>query len=205
MALEKNQIESVKDIFKSMKRDVEILFFTSDDCEYCSVEKELLNDLAGIGRLKLTELDLKSAEAKKHGIDKAPTILFRDNPRVRFSGLPSGHEFRTFLDTIVMISEGKTGLMDNVKEMLKGIKKPVDLKVFITPMCPYCPIAVATAHQFAMENPHVTSTMYESMEFPKLSEKYGVMTVPKIVINDTVSFEGGVPPHVFAKKVLDTM
>lgn len=203
--LEEKQKEAIKDILKDVTKEVEVLFFTAEDCKYCPAEKELLEELASVSKLTFTEKDLKSEEAKKHDVLKAPTILFKDNPRVRFTGIPSGHEFRTLLDTIVRISTGKTDMNDEVKKMLGGIKKPVELKIFVTPMCPYCAPAVATAHQFAMENEHVTSTMFEAMEFPELAEKYAVMSVPKIVINEKFSFEGAVPPHIFAKKILDAL
>lgn len=203
--LEEKQKGAVRDILKDIKKDVEILFFVAEGCEYCSAERGLLKDLASVSKLKVDELGMDSPEAKKHGILKAPTLLFKSNPRIRFTGLPSGHEFRTLLDTLVMMDAGKTQLKDDVKELLRGIKKPVDLKIFVTPMCPYCPPAVATAHQFAMENKNVTSTMFEAMEFPDLAQKYGVMSVPKVLINEKFSFEGAVPPHIFAKKILSAL
>jgi glutaredoxin len=36
------------------------------------------------------------------------------------------------------------------------------------PTCPYCPKAVRTAHQFAMENPHIVADMVEATEFAEL-------------------------------------
>ncbi len=41
--------------------------------------------------------------------------------------------------------------------------------------------------------------MIEAEEFPELANKYEVMAVPKIVINDKVSFEGAYPPAYFLK------
>jgi glutaredoxin-like protein len=202
--LEEKQKETVKELLKDVK-SVGVLFFTSKDCKYCEAERELLQDIASTGKLSVKELDLESAEAKKHGIEKAPALLFEDNPRVRFMGLPSGHEFRTFIDTVIHMGTGKTDINDEAKEILGKVKKPVDLKIFVTPMCPYCAPAVATAHQFAMENEHVTSSMFEAMEFPQLAQKYGVMSVPKIVINEKTSFEGAVPPQIFAKKILESL
>jgi hypothetical protein len=44
--------------------------------------------------------------------------------------------------------------------------------------------------------------MVEATEFPELAERYGVFAVPKVVINDAVSFEGALPEHLFALYVL---
>ena len=45
----------------------------------------------------------------------------------------------------------------------------------------------------AVENEHVTADVIEAMEFPDLSQRYGVRGVPKIVINETTEFVGALP------------
>jgi len=39
-------------------------------------------------------------------------------------------------------------------------------------------------------------------EFPILADHYQVMAVPKVVINETTSFEGAVPEEVFLDRIL---
>jgi glutaredoxin len=55
--------------------------------------------------------------------------------------------------------------------------------VFVTPTCPYCPQAVVLAHRMALESPMVQAEMVEAMEFPELSDRYGVSGVPHTTIN----------------------
>ena len=57
------------------------------------------------------------------------------------------------------------------------------------------------AHQLAMENPLILADVIEANEFPELSERYGVRSVPKTVINDRVQFLGSLPEA----KVLDAL
>jgi thiol-disulfide isomerase/thioredoxin len=66
---------------------------------------------------------------------------------------------------------------------LAELSEPVLLQVFVTPTCPYCPQAVITAHQMAMESPYVEAEMVEATEFPELSNQYQIMGVPDMVIN----------------------
>ncbi|MEM0149404.1 MAG: thioredoxin family protein, partial [Candidatus Micrarchaeaceae archaeon] len=101
------------------------------------------------------------------------------------------------------ISAGKSRLSESTKTRLKSIDKPVDIKVFVTPTCPYCPKAVRMAHQFAMENKNIKASMIEATEFEEMSNAYGVMAVPKIVINDKASFEGALPEEAFLQQVMD--
>lgn len=48
----------------------------------------------------------------------------------------------------------------------------------------------------------IRSTAIEATEFPDLARAYRVMGVPKIVINERVSFEGAVPEPDFLQAVL---
>ena len=55
------------------------------------------------------------------------------------------------------------------------------------------------AHQLAMENPRIVADVVEANEFPELSERYRVMSVPKTVINGRVELVGAQPePKVLA-------
>jgi predicted DsbA family dithiol-disulfide isomerase len=49
------------------------------------------------------------------------------------------------------------------------------------------------AHQLAMENPRIVADVIEANEFQDLSERYGVRSVPKTVINDRIEFVGSLP------------
>jgi predicted DsbA family dithiol-disulfide isomerase len=52
---------------------------------------------------------------------------------------------------------------------------------------------------------HVRSECVEATEFPELSQRYQVMAVPKIVINDRVEFEGAIPESDFVNAVLQAV
>ncbi|HDN01736.1 MAG TPA: glutaredoxin, partial [Candidatus Bathyarchaeota archaeon] len=61
------------------------------------------------------------------------------------------------------------------------------------------------AHKFAILNRNILGDMIEAIEFPDLSQKYMVMAVPKIVINEKVTFEGAVPEMFFAQKIIEAI
>ena len=61
------------------------------------------------------------------------------------------------------------------------------------------------AQHMAVASDKVTATAIEATEFPDLSRTYRVMAVPKIVINDTVEFEGALPEPQFLDKVLQAV
>jgi hypothetical protein len=61
---------------------------------------------------------------------------------------------------------------------------------------------VRLAQHIAVASPRVRAECIEATEFPELSQRYRVMAVPKIVINETVQFEGAVPEQHFVDAVL---
>ena len=58
------------------------------------------------------------------------------------------------------------------------------------------------AQHMAIASPRVRAECIEANEFPELSQRYQVMAVPKIVINDCVGFEGALPERDFLGAVL---
>ena len=54
----------------------------------------------------------------------------------------------------------------------------------------------------AIKNPHVKADVVEASEFPQLVDKYHVMGVPKVVIDDKVEFEGALPEDRYLEQVL---
>lgn len=49
----------------------------------------------------------------------------------------------------------------------------------------------------AIESERVTADVIEATEFPDLSRRFMVSSVPKIVINDSVEFVGALPEAQF--------
>ncbi len=61
------------------------------------------------------------------------------------------------------------------------------------------------AQHMAVASTRVTAECIEATQFPELSERYRVMAVPKIVINDRVEFEGALPEAQFLSAVLQAV
>jgi glutaredoxin-like protein len=103
------------------------------------------------------------------------------------------------VEAIVSVSKGTTDLSQKTKDVLKDINKPVHIQVFVTLTCPHCPAAAAIAHKLAVENPNIRADVIDSSEFPQLAQKYSVIGVPKIVLNEKVEFMGAFNEDLFAE------
>ncbi len=214
MVLSDKDKEGVKKILEPVTREVKILFFKDDSprCQYCDVIEELLADIHSVNENVVYEvLDANGDEGKRYGIDGGPVLLFEEKPNIRYRGIPSGHEFPAFLDDIVSIAKGAVELNANAAKKIAKIQEPLHLLIFVTPTCPYCPLAVRAAHHFAFVNDKILAEMVEAIEWSALADQYRVSAVPKIVVLDPESgkelleWEGAVPEDAFADYLLHAL
>ena len=213
--------EFLKDKFgQELQNPVTILAFTKMaqgidqpgiECEFCKETEDLINEVAELSdkiKVESREYSPDDQMAKDLGIDKIPALVVTSdsNKGVRYFGIPGGFEFSSLVEDIVDVSRNATDLSQEAKDMVKGIDKDVHIQVFVTPTCPYCPVAVRTAHQMAIENPgRITADAVEAAEFPHLVSKYDINAVPTVVINDRVQFQGALPEEDFADQIMQAL
>lgn len=206
--LKEKDKEFIKKEFLRLRSDVTLIVFTQElECEYCRETRELVEEISALSdkiKPEVYDFAVDKEKIEEYGIDKIPAIVVKGvrDYGIRFYGIPAGYEFTTLIEDIIDVSNGESGLLNQTKEKISTIDKPVHIQVFVTPTCPYCPTAVRTAHKMAIENPLIRADMIEVIEFPHLAHKYGVMGVPKVVINDKISFEGALPEPHFLQHVL---
>ncbi|MEM1684522.1 MAG: thioredoxin family protein [Nanopusillaceae archaeon] len=219
--LSESDKEALKKIFEESlknKVDIEVYLDFENNKEASEIAKELFSEIgklsdkividfvdsnSDIGKTKLEERNLI---LDKQGNRKGPIVLFKDYPNIIFYGLPAGEEFPVFLEDLIHISNGEIHLSEDVKETIEKINKNIDIFVFVTPTCPYCPIASHGAHMFSMVNKNIRGIVIEATEYFELSGEFNVYAVPKIAIlsNGQIldSWEGALPEREFAKKIL---
>jgi glutaredoxin-like protein len=200
--------ETLREEFGKLTGDVKVSLFTQEfECEFCEVTSEILNEVADLSdkiSLSIYDFQKNKEEVEKYRIDKIPAIAVEGEKDfgIRFFGVPSGYEFSSFVDSIMLASKGDTGLSDKTIEQIGKIDKPIHIQVFVTQTCPYCPKAVVIAHMLAVASDHITADMVGSVEFPHLANKYNIFGVPKTVVNENHSFEGVLPEPIFVAEVL---
>ena len=104
-----------------------------------------------------------------------------------FHGVPGGHEFTSFVLGLYNAAGPGQSLDDDVRQRVRALKK-TDIKVLVSLSCTMCPELVTAAQRIAAENPEVTAEIYDLNHFPAIRDRYNVMSVPCLVVGDTVSF-----------------
>jgi glutaredoxin-like protein len=200
-----------KEMLGELDKKVKLVTFTQEiECMYCHENVELMKDIAGLNNKVSVEVHdfLKSKDiVERYGIDKIPAVavVTENDYGVRFFGVPSGYEFVSLLEAVKLVSTGDHGLSQSTVDSISKLDKPVHIQVYVTPTCPYCPRSVVLAHRLAYVSEHITGDMVEAIEFPHLANKYGVMGVPRSVINESTYIEGAVPESAYVKQMLTAL
>jgi glutaredoxin-like protein len=209
--------QQVKQIFDNeVKNPVKVILFTRTiNCETCPYAEQLLKEISEVAPDKFSLEIVSTAtpegeeKAKQYGLDpnRVPAIVILDkdgNDRgIHYIGLPAGLEFSTFINGVILASLDELQMDEKTKELINQINQPLDVRVFVTTSCGYCPQAAITAYQFAVASPNVVANVYDAQENPDLAQKYQVVGVPKIVITKqgsdepVVEFVGAQPPEYF--------
>ena len=207
----------VREALAELDAPVKLVVFTQGEggaleCAMCAETRGLIEEVAALSAkisVEIRDFVADSEVAETYGIDKIPAVAVvreGDAPAdygVRLYGIPSGYEFGTLIEDIRMVSSGDPALSDATLAELAKLTSPVNIQVFVTPTCPYCPRAVLLAHRLAMASELVTASMVEATEFPQLSNRYQVYGVPRTVINDVIHVEGAVPESMLITKLMN--
>ena len=126
-------------------------------------------------------------------VDGEPTGL-------AFHGVPSGHEFNSFVLGLYNAAGPGQPLGDDLIERAKSIASPLNIMILVSLTCTMCPETVLASQRLASLNPAVRAEAYDVAHFPELRDHYGAMSVPCIVIN-----RGGEQTVEFGKKSIPQM
>jgi alkyl hydroperoxide reductase subunit AhpF len=136
-------VGQLKEAFQDLKEPVRlaVAFQALQDPESEEV-KRLLEELAAIDpRLSVEPVNfvLDTDRVSSLGFTRTPAIAVLGGANggidhgIRLYGLPSGYEFGTLVEAILLVSRGESGLGDETKTALAGLAHPVHVQVFSTP------------------------------------------------------------------------
>ena len=156
--------------------------------------KLFLNESVAANELKaymeeFTKLtDKLTVEISNEEEQYAPCVrLYTEDDKytgLAFHGVPGGHEFTSFVLGIYNASGEGQAIDAAIKEKISKITDKTNLKVFVSLSCTMCPELVVSAQKIASMNENVTAEVFDLTHYPDLRDKYKVMSVPCMVLND---------------------
>ncbi len=179
-----DMLSQLNAVFARMANSL-ILKVQLDDRPVSAELKNYMEELASL-------TDKLSVEISRGGEDAPCVRVCRADGSftgLAFHGVPGGHEFTSFVLGLYNAAGPGQPLDADVRAAIGALGKK-DMQVLVSLSCTMCPELVTAAQRIAAENGNVTAEVYDLTHFPALRDKYNVMSVPCLVINDgqTVTF-----------------
>lgn len=178
-------------VFQRLKKDMTIVTVV-DSSNKKSLELEVflreIEPLSDHIHLQVYQKGENPELEQKLGIERYPVAAFLNDAGqfsgVKFSAVPGGHEINSFILGILHLA-AEDKLTPEQIEKIRQLPPNTVLKVGVTLACPYCPDVVAAAHSIAIASGgNVTAEMLDVALFPDVREKYRIMSVPALIVND---------------------
>lgn len=193
--LDEGIVLQLKNIFERFQNEIKIVAVINDNDLSINI-RGFLNEICELSNKVSLEIYKKGENSEleeKIELDCSPTIAILDNNDnfrgVKFSGLPSGHELNSFILALYNIAGPGQELSEELKQKIQSVNKKVKLKIAVSLSCSLCPEVVTGAQRLAIENSNVHAEMIDIFAFPELKDKYNIMGVPALIIDDAdISF-----------------
>ena len=192
--LDDNIQNQLKDIFTKFDKKVKVVLIKDPEIAKSTQMEEFLSEISSLS----DKIDFQSLNKnenleleKKIDAERFPTIAFFDQDNnfkgVKFSTLPGGHELNSFILALYNIAGTGQKISEESKKKIDSISTPHRIKIGVTLSCSRCPESVQSAQRIAIENSNLDVEVIDVFTFPKFREKFEIMSVPAIIIDDKLS------------------
>jgi thioredoxin reductase (NADPH) len=188
--------------FDGMKNRIPLLLFTSPGKNepFNEATRQIIRGIRQLtDKVDLLEFDLSHKMARKWNADRSPTLLFDpERYHIRWLGAPAGEEVRTFVQALIMMGQGMTSLQPQARKILDKIEGPRNIKIFVSPTCPYCPQQAVNALMAAIEKPETVSLeIIDILANADLADEYSAQSVPQTFADELLIAQGAQPEELF--------
>jgi alkyl hydroperoxide reductase subunit F len=140
---------------------------------------ELLTDIESASGLIKIEVRRDDAEVKPSFALHRPGT----EPRVRFAGLPMGHEFTSLVLALLQTGGYAPKADAALIETIRNLDADYRFETVVSLSCQSCPDVVQALNLMAVINPRIRHTMIDGAVFQQEVERRQVMAVPALFLN----------------------
>ncbi len=189
--------EQLKGIFGKLTEDLKMVTVVDEDNDKSLELKAFLEEIEELSDRLTLEIYSKGENPQveeKLNINKYPAVAFTDSrgeyKRVKFHGVPGGHELNSFILAIYNMAGPGQDLTEKSREKIGAIQRKRNVKVAVSLSCHLCPDVVVAAQRIAIENENIEAEMIDISNFKELRNKYNIMSVPAIIVDDSEIYFG---------------
>ncbi|MEM9255192.1 MAG: alkyl hydroperoxide reductase subunit F [Pseudomonadota bacterium] len=198
--LTKDILEALKTYTASMEKAATFVLQTGEHAKRAEL-KEFLEGVASVSdKIQLQERDLPDTLRSPISF-----LLEADDvdTGIRFSGIPSGHEFNSLVLALLQSTGTAMKLDDSIAGMIREVSEDLSFEVIVSLSCHNCPDVVQALNQFALLNDRISAEMIDGGLYPDLIEKRDVQGVPSVFLNGELFANGKVDAAGLVEKLVE--
>lgn len=152
-----------------------------------------LDDGADGRALRALLADIAAASSSVRVVEESPDASVRrpsfaihlpgEAPRVRFAGLPLGHEFTSLVLALLHVGGHPPKVADDVLAQVDGLEGRMHFETYFSQSCQNCPDVVQALNLMAARNPNVTHVAIDGASFQAEVDERQIMNVPTVYLN----------------------
>lgn len=184
----------LKNLFDSLTKKVVITGNIYDD----NTSKELKTMLFEMDNISKNIEIIIEEKQKQENVNNTCYITLGErlqdgtikNVGYKFYGIPGGHEFTAFVVTIYKVFGEKVELNDELISRITNLKGRINVDIVISLTCTKCPDLIMEFAKVLKEatnnNIDIDLNIYDIAFAEEKREKYSILSVPCIIINDDI-------------------
>jgi alkyl hydroperoxide reductase subunit F len=140
---------------------------------------ELLGDIASLSARVSVQVSRTDAHRK-------PSFCVGEagsEARIRFAGVPMGHEFTSLVLALLQVGGHPPKVNDDLLGQVRALEGEYVFETFVSLSCQLCPDVVQALNLMAVTNPGVRHTMIDGALFPGEVDDRRIMAVPTVFLN----------------------
>lgn len=171
---------ALKPVLDRFEKPISLRLY-KDDSELSYEDEKLLKELASLS--DKVSYEMKNAEP---GLEHTISIVRNDGTEagLYFHGVPGGHEFNSFILAMYNTAGPGQDIGEDNEKRIAAIQDKKDVTIAVSLSCTMCPDLVAAAERIAAASDKVTVHVYDLAHYPDLQNKYNIMSVPCLIVND---------------------
>lgn len=181
--LDNNLKQQLRGYLEKLVHPIE-LAFSADSSQASSQMGSLLDELASLSP-KITVVSRPHARSPSFGI-----ALAGETARVRFAGIPLGHEFTSLVLALLQVSGHPPKVDDVTLDAIRALRGPKRFETFISLSCHNCPDVVQALNLLAILNPEIEHVMVDGALFQSEASDRSVMAVPTVFEGSAILGQG---------------
>lgn len=182
--------QQLSPVFSKFERPVLLKLWLDDS----SLSDQMIGFMREMDSLtdKITWEEADSAQREDGRLLPSIELCYEDGSSsgIQFHGVPGGHEFNSFVIALYNVAGPGQTIDAETENRLKKIKRRQNLKILVSLSCTMCPETVMSAQKAAAISGQLEAEMFDLAHFPVLKEKYNVMSVPCLILDDEKVFFG---------------